>query len=419
MSHIGVICPNAPGHLNPMIALADALRTRGHQATFFLLGDPPSSVTTAGFEIVPLGGSIFPPDHYRAGLQQLGSLQGRAALKHTFAMGARAAEAILTVGPAAVRTAGITALLIDQASFPGGTVADELGIPFATVCNALLLHPDPVAPPFFTYWQPQDTWWARLRNQIAWTGLNRLYAPILTHIQNRRRQLGLPIPAEIAAVWSDRLQISQQPETFEVPRHTLPKHVRFVGPLRLPGGYQPVPFPWERLNGRPLIYASLGTLQNRVERMFRTIAEACHGLDAQLVISTGHGVGLDALGELPGHPIIVPYAPQLDLLRQSTVAVTHAGLNTVLDALATGLPIVAIPITNEQPGTAARVAWVGAGKTITPKHLSAHKLRAAVIRVQSDPSYRAAAERVRDSILAGGGAPRAAEMIEQSLELTI
>ena len=43
MGHIGVICPNTPGHLNPMIALGDALRRRGHRVTFFLLGDTPAA----------------------------------------------------------------------------------------------------------------------------------------------------------------------------------------------------------------------------------------------------------------------------------------------------------------------------------------------------------------------------------------
>lgn len=307
MGHVGVICPNAPGHLNPMVALADA--TRGHRVTFFLLGDPPASVAAAGFEIISLGGSVFPPDQYRAGLQRLGSLQGRTALKHTFSIGARSAEAILEVGPTAARAAGVTALLVNQALSHGGTVADQLGLPFATVCNALLLHLDPAAPPFFTHWQPRDTGWARIRNRIAWAGLNRLYAPILTRIQDRRRRLGLPVPARIAAAWSDRLQISQQPEAFEFPRRELPKHVRFVGPLRLPGGYQPVPFPWERLGGRPLIYASLGTLQNRVAGTFRVIAEACDGLDAQLVISTGHGVAPGGARRTPGPPGRGPLRP--------------------------------------------------------------------------------------------------------------
>ncbi|MBS0167973.1 MAG: hypothetical protein JSR29_17940 [Nitrospira sp.] len=419
MSHVGILCPNVPGHLNPMVALADAIRTRGHRITFFLLGAPPSSIAEAGFEIVGLGGTVFSPDQYQAEIHKLGSLQDRAALKHTLAIGARAAEAVLEVGPTVVRAAGVTALVVDQASFPGGTVANQLGLPFASVGNALLLNPDPAVPPYCTHWQPRDAWWARIRNRIAWAGLNRLYAPIVTRIQNHRRRLGLPVPADISQVWSDTLQISQQPALFEFPRHELPKQIEFVGPFRLPGGYQPVSFPWELLDERPLIYASLGTLQNKIAGTFRVIAEACDGLDAQLVISTGHGVKPEALGALPGRPVVVSYAPQLDLLRRSALAVTHAGLNTVLDAMATGTPLVAVPVTNEQPGIAARVSWIGAGEAIPHTQVTPEALRAAVVRVRSEPSYRAAAERVRDAIQAGGGAPRAAELIEQRLGLGI
>jgi zeaxanthin glucosyltransferase len=418
MGHVGLICPNVPGHLNPMLALADAIRRRGHRATFFLLGDVPELVAAAGIEVVPLGGSIFPPDEYRTAMQRLGTLEGRAALSHTLAMAARSAEAILGAGPAAARAIGITALLVDQASFPGGTVADELGVPFATVCNALLSNPDPAVPPFFTHWKPQDAWWARLRNRVAWAGLDRLYSPVLVRIQERRRQLGLPVPERIAEVWSSRLQISQQPQSFEFPRQALPKQVRFVGPLRLSDGYPPVPpFPWDRLDGRRLVYASLGTLQNRIAGTFRMIAEACDGLDVQLVISTGHGVPMASLGDLPGRPVVVPYAPQLELLRRAALAVTHAGLNTTLDALSTGLPMVAIPVTNEQPGIAARIAWVGSGETVMLSRVTPRRLHSLISRVLSDPSYAAAARRVRDAIQAAAGALGAADMIEQGLGL--
>jgi zeaxanthin glucosyltransferase len=81
--------------------------------------------------------------------------------------------------------------------------------------------------------------------------------------------------------------------------------------------------------------------------------------------------------------------------------------------------MVAVPVTNEQPGIAARVAWIGAGEAIAHKSVTPQALRSAVIRVRSNPSYRASAERVRDSIQAGGGAPRAAEMIEQSFGLGV
>lgn len=77
------------------------------------------------------------------------------------------------------------------------------------------------------------------------------------------------------------------------------------------------------------------------------------------------------------------------LLRRSTVAVTHAGLNTVREALETGLPMVAIPVTNDQPRITAHVAWIGAGETIRFKYVTLWKLCEAMVGVRSDPSYRA------------------------------
>jgi MGT family glycosyltransferase len=147
------------------------------------------------------------------------------------------------------------------------------------------------------------------------------------------------------------------------------------------------------------------------------IAEACDGLDAQLVISTGGGVSPDALGDLPGRPLVVHYAPQVELLRRAVLAVTHAGLTTVLEALSTGVPMVAVPVTNDGPGVAARLVWTGAGEAIPMRQATSQRLRTLVARVLSNPSYRAAAERLRDSFQAAGGAPRAAEIIEQDLSL--
>jgi zeaxanthin glucosyltransferase len=108
---------------------------------------------------------------------------------------------------------------------------------------------------------------------------------------------------------------------------------------------------------RPLIYASMGTLQNGVERVFQVIAEACAGLDAQLVLSLG--TGFENLAPLAGNPIVVGYAPQLELLRRSALTITHGGLNTVLESLSVGVPLVVIPVTNDQPRgrCSSRMDW--------------------------------------------------------------
>jgi len=162
----------------------------------------------------------------------------------------------------------------------------------------------------------------------------------------------------------------------------------------------------------------LGTMQNGSESIFRTIAEACAGLHAQLVISLGGGLDLARLGPLPGNPIVVRYAPQLEIVKRAAVVITHAGLNTVLESLAEGVPLVALPLGNYQPGVAARIAARGAGLVIPQQKLVVKKLRAAVSKVLNDPSYRNAALALQKAITAADGLNRAADIIEEVLAIS-
>jgi zeaxanthin glucosyltransferase len=218
-------------------------------------------------------------------------------------------------------------------------VAHVLDLPFVSVSCALLLNPDPAVPPVNTGWG---------------------YYP---------------------AAWSPLAQICQQPAAFEYPRRQLPAWFHFTGPLVDPASRAAAPFPWHQLNGKPLIYASLGTIQNQQLEMFARIAEACRHLDAQLVIALGGGSSPDALPPLPGDTLVVGFAPQLELLQRAALTITHAGLNTVLESLSCGVPMVAIPIANDQPGVAARVAWSGSGVVVPLKRATAARLRAAIDQV--------------------------------------
>ncbi|MFM7732080.1 MAG: glycosyltransferase [Cyanobium sp.] len=74
-----------------------------------------------------------------------------------------------------------------------------------------------------------------------------------------------------------------------------------------------------------MVYASLGTIQNRQLGMFATIAAACADLDVQLVIALGGGSRPEELPPLPGSPLVVAEAPQLELLARAALTITHAG----------------------------------------------------------------------------------------------
>jgi MGT family glycosyltransferase len=131
----------------------------------------------------------------------------------------------------------------------------------------------------------------------------------------------------------------------------------------------------------------------------------------QLVISHGGGLSDREAGELPGNPVVVGYAPQLELLARARLTITHAGLNTVLDSFANAVPVVAVPITYEQPAIARRVEWTGAGQSISFARLASHRLKKIVQDVLQQQHYRDAARRICDATIAAGGIRRAADIV--------
>ncbi len=413
MTHFGIICPAESGHLNTMLPLAQELLRRGNRITFIGLQDAQEKTIAAGLEFRVIGEDIFPKGRLKERLAELGKLSGLAALKYTLQIFKDDATVILRDAPEIVKESGIDALLVDQSIQAGGTVAEFVGVPFITICSAVVLNREPGVPPFNTPWQYSPTWWGTLRNKLGYRILTQVVKPIRNLIDEYRQNWNLPLYSEVNKSYSPLAQISHQPAEFEFPRQNLPKWFHFTGPYHYSANREPVPFPWDKLTGQPLIYASMGTLQNRLVDVFETIASACNGLDAQLVMTLGGSASPESLPELPGNPLVVGYAPQLELLQKTTLTITHGGMNTTLECLTNGVPMVAIPVANDQPGIAARIAWTGAGEVVPLKKLSVERLNKAVKQVLTEDSYKNNALRLQEAIKQGGGVSKAADIIEQ------
>jgi len=413
MAHFGILCPAASGHLNPMTALGYELRQRGHRVTVVGFLDAKPKVLAAGLEFRAIGEEAFPSGAISNSLATLGQLNGLAAFRYTVKVFQQFTLTLLEEAPAAFQIARVEVLLIDQTSFGGSTVAQFLGLPFITVCCALMLNQEPSVPPFNTAWMYSSAWWVRIRNQLGHSLMARVARPITEVIVEYRQRWHLPAYSHPDDAYSNLAQLCQQPPEFEFPRQHLPACFHFTGPYSNPASREPSSFPFEQLTGQPLIYASLGTVQNRLLGTFATIAEACQDMDAQLIIALGGGSTPEALPALPGSPLVVAYAPQLELLQQTTLTITHAGLNTTLESLSNGVPMVAIPIANDQPGVAARIAWTRTGEIVPLKGLSVFRLRSAIQRVLTERIYRENALKLQAAIQQAGGTKRAADIIEQ------
>ena len=415
MTHFGIIAPSTTGHLNAMLPIGQELQKRGHLVTFFGLLDVQATVIASGLRFQAIGEQEFPLGTNKRLFTELGKLKGLAALKYTVNFVKDEAIVALKDIPQHIQALQIQALLVDQVTSYGGTIADLLNMPFITICNAAPFNREVSVPPVNTNWAYDLSWIGILRNKFGYQILDTATKPVIKTINDFRQQHNLPLHTIPNQRYSQLAQISQAPSEFDFPRKELPPHFHYTGPYFSSGSRQSVEFPFEKLTGQPLIYASMGTLQNKLLTVFADIAEACADFDAQLVISLGGASKPEDLPPLKGNPLVVAYAPQLEIIPKAAMMITHAGMNTAMECLTNGVPMVAIPVTNDQPGVAARITWTGCGETIPVKKLNVANLKNAIQKVLTNPSYKENAVRLQKAIAALGGVKQAADVIEQAI----
>lgn len=402
-----------PSHLHAATSLARKVRERGYDVFFLGVPDAEAAVRAAGIEFHPVAAREFPAGSFRERDAQLAKLNGMAGFRFALDSMCSAFDAVARDAPEVLRAAGAEAAVFDQLGSGYTAGARRLGLPIIHFMPALPGNPWDSAPPGVFGWPYRAGLLGRLRNRAGHALVRVMIRPFRARIFDYYRQHGLPLDLDSPAFGCSTLaQITQMPAAFDFPNPDLPSWFHHTGPFDDGHGRSDVSFPWDQLSGEPLIYASMGTLQNGIEQVFRTIAEACEGLGCQLVLSGGGSATLGNLGPLPGNCLAVGYAPQLELLRRAALCISHAGPNTVYESLAAGVPMVAIPVTNDQPGTAARIAYTGTGVVVPFKRLNAARLRSAVRQVLQDDAYRENARRLQAAITGARGLERAAEIID-------
>jgi UDP:flavonoid glycosyltransferase YjiC (YdhE family) len=154
------------------------------------------------------------------------------------------------------------------------------------------------------------------------------------------------------------------------------------------------------LADRPIAYFTLGTVKNTDAADFATGLTALESYEGVVVATTGRRLGPDELGPVPANAVVAEFVPQASLLERADLLVSHSGSGTMLGGLVQGLPQVALPRGTDQPANAALLTRVGAGVVVAPEDYSVATIQAAVAEVTGDPTFRRAAERVRDEIAA-------------------
>jgi zeaxanthin glucosyltransferase len=414
---IGFVSLPAAGHLNPMTALARKIQARGNEVVFIGFAETEATIRAANLRFVPFCESEYPMGSVAKALGGVAKLQGLDVVRNTCRdVVPGLLQAALEHLPEKIAETGVEVLVLDAIYFFLELVPMRLGVPYVHIWTAHHLDFSGATPAALFGWPYETTPEAIDRNVEGLKMCGEILAPLTAIAKPYAEKAGLHIDwNDPTATISKLASITQSPREFDFPTNW-PPTFHYAGPFHDDDGRKEIPFPWEKLTAKPLVYASLGTIVNGLDHVYRIILEALGRYpDIQTVLSVGTNINPEVLGPIPPNAIVVSAAPQIELLKRASLCITHAGLNTTLESLAQGVPMVAIPIGYEQPGVAARIAHHGVGEFIEVGDLTVDRLYEEIQRVTTKQGYRVRARYFQEVIAKTRGLDAAAEIIEQSL----
>jgi UDP:flavonoid glycosyltransferase YjiC (YdhE family) len=295
----------------------------------------------------------------------------------------------------------------------GAAVASEAaGVPTALLVHGLNFLPEPGKPPPGFGFLPARSILGRARHRIFERAFLRLFNKGLPALNRARRAWGLePLRHVLEHFERPARFLCLYPEALELPTDRHPDNLRYVGPvLEEPNWAEQWSPPWRPDDPRPLVVISMSTTFMKQEPAIERCIDAVSSMRVRALVTLGPVLDPAAFRGAD-NVLVIRSAPHDEVFRYADAVVTHAGMGTVVRALAHGLPVVCAPMGRDQKDIAARVQWHGAGTRLGP-NASAVRIRESLRRVLYEPSGRAAAVRLQGAIHADLAADRGVAELE-------
>lgn len=386
----------ASGHVNPTLPLVQALRERGNEVGYATGPNMEQAVEPLVSQFFPVGPDAG-PEAIQKWWPDMGRLRGARRLNFMirevmFPFAEGVAQEVLDV------TASFQpdVLVFDAFTHPASIVAETSALPWATTTVVPGLLEPRRAHPYGLGLSYPPTLLQRFATPLyrwLFRSIARRHDPQFNAI---RARFDLPPIRDsfLLSTTSPYLVLALVPQEFEYPRGAWPAATHFVGPCLWdrPGDYTVPAWLAALPGGRPLVYATIGTVQSVYQSsFFATLFAAARGLDADVVVTTGGN--LSALPTPPENVRVERYVPNSVIIPKARIVLHHGGVSSTMGALLHGKPALVVPFADDQPDNAQRIRWLGAGAAVDPYRVSSSALRAAIEAVLASRSMheRAAA----------------------------
>ncbi|QWF78558.1 macrolide family glycosyltransferase [Amycolatopsis sp. CA-230715] len=383
MSHIAFCMPAAAGHVNPTLGVAAELIARGHRVSYAAIDEYADRITEIGAEFVPYRSTLAGQDLPTYTSEDMGRVMGSAL---------RESKAVLPQVLKAYRGDEPDFVVYDSVmGWWGRLLAARWRVPFAVSWPTLVSN---------EHWSLNEYVKVDLDSTAVLAFGLRLSLLAAKH----RLSLGNLLEGKDATA-----HLVFVPKAFQFCGDTFGDRYEFVGPALSDRAFQGE---WRPPADRQVVLVSLGTAYHDRVPFFRTCIEALAGSGKHVVLAVGGTVDIAELGEIPPGVEVHETVPQLQVLQHASAFVSHAGMNSTMESLSFGVPLVAVPQMPEQAANADRVAQLGLGRHLPPDEVTAGALRTAVDEVCGDDRIAENLRTMRAEIEAAGGAKAAADILE-------
>jgi UDP:flavonoid glycosyltransferase YjiC (YdhE family) len=355
------------GHLHPLVPVARALNEAGHEVAVATAPSFGPEVEACGLTHLDAGLDWLTSDQSTWGAFPTMPPPGPEFARFVVTMFADVTTSAMVPDLLAIAREWRPDLIVREGMEYGGYLAAEcLGLPHASVAgNAYAAVDSP---------------------EVNYFPGNRLL--VTEPLGRHREQLGLPPDPDVQMPFR-HLHICFTPPRWDgesVPRPANAQFLRHTSTLR-PGIEVP---DWVAgLSKRPTVLACLGTVFNKTPGVLEAIIEGLRDEPLNLVVVFGEHEDPARFGPTPANVRLVPCLSQPRLLPYCDLLITHGGFNSVKEALIEAVPMVVIPITADQPYSAARCAALGVARVIDPATRTPDAISEATRNVLADPSHRA------------------------------
>lgn len=289
-------------------------------------------------------------------------------------------------------------------AFPALTTA---GVPFVRVVSVNPLEvPGPnIAPVFSGLAQDEPETWPAFREEFR-----RTHIDMWNDLNEWVQEQGAEPLRELEFIARGDVNIYVYPEELDYTNerpldetwHRVDSSVRQLD--------ESVELPAHFTDGsKPLVYFSLGSLGSADVSLMNRVIEALATMPINVIVSKGP---LHDEIELPDNMWGAEFLPQVSIIPQVDLVITHGGNNTVTESMHFGKPMILLPLFWDQYDNAQRVHERGFGKRLPTYEFTADEMRQTVTELLENTELRERLDKIGASIRERNGLQRAADLIE-------